>query len=157
MYIKFWPIIWWDSYTRKFSFTYAMQYSFTSKFKILLQTFFHLHWFSGNWKSWRDIDVEQVAEAYMLKRDHPKFKGNWISAAGASESECREIHRVNAFRCLRMKSAAMPLMSTSFWPNSIVSAPKWSFFPFLESFVLAITLDSRVRIDFRQFLFAQDS
>jgi hypothetical protein len=23
-----------------------------------------------------DLDVEQVAEAYMLKRDHPKFKGN---------------------------------------------------------------------------------
>ena len=21
-------------------------------------------------------DVEQIAEAYMLKRDHPKFKGN---------------------------------------------------------------------------------
>ena len=24
----------------------------------------------------RKCDVEQVAEAYMLKRDHPKFKGN---------------------------------------------------------------------------------
>ncbi|KAJ6991305.1 hypothetical protein NC653_019775 [Populus alba x Populus x berolinensis] len=24
----------------------------------------------------RKSDVEQVAEAYMLKRDHPKFKGN---------------------------------------------------------------------------------
>ena len=24
----------------------------------------------------RMSDVEQVAEAYMLKRDHPKFKGN---------------------------------------------------------------------------------
>jgi hypothetical protein len=24
----------------------------------------------------RTSDVEQVAEAYMLKRDHPKFKGN---------------------------------------------------------------------------------
>jgi hypothetical protein len=23
-----------------------------------------------------ESDVEQVAEAYMLKRDHPKFKGN---------------------------------------------------------------------------------
>ena len=49
-------------------------------------------------------DVEQVAEAYMLKRDHPKFKGNWISATGASKSECCEIHRVKAFRSLRKKS-----------------------------------------------------
>ena len=24
----------------------------------------------------KKFDVEQVAEAYMLKRDHPKFKGN---------------------------------------------------------------------------------
>ena len=23
-----------------------------------------------------ECDVEQVAESYMLKRDHPKFKGN---------------------------------------------------------------------------------
>ena len=37
----------------------------------------------------------------MLKRDHPKFKGNWISATGASKSECRETHRVKAFRRLR--------------------------------------------------------
>ena len=49
-------------------------------------------------------DVEQVAEAYMLKRDHPKFKGNWISATGASKSECRETHRVKAFRRFRKKS-----------------------------------------------------
>ena len=48
--------------------------------------------------------VEQVAEAYMLKRDDPKFKGNWISAIGASKSECRETHRVKAFRRLRKKS-----------------------------------------------------
>jgi hypothetical protein len=34
--------------------------------------------------------------------------------------------------------------------------PEIVIFPFLESFVLAITLDFRVRIDFRQFLFAQD-
>ena len=49
-------------------------------------------------------DVEQVAEAYMIKRDHPKFKGNWISATWASKSECRETHRVKAFRRLRKKS-----------------------------------------------------
>ena len=24
----------------------------------------------------RKVDVEEVAEAYMLERDHPKFKGN---------------------------------------------------------------------------------
>ena len=48
-------------------------------------------------------DVEQVAEAYMLKRDHPKFKGNWISATGASKSEYHETHRVKAFRRLRKK------------------------------------------------------
>ena len=48
-------------------------------------------------------DVEHVAEAYMLKRDHPKFKANWISATGASKLECRETHRVKAFRCLRKK------------------------------------------------------
>ena len=52
----------------------------------------------------RKCDVEQVAEAYMLKRDHPKFKGNWISATGASKSECRETHRVKAFHRLRKKS-----------------------------------------------------
>ena len=40
----------------------------------------------------------------MLKREHPKFKGNWISATGASKSECCEIHRVKAFRRLRKKS-----------------------------------------------------
>ena len=49
-------------------------------------------------------DVEEVAEAYMLKRDHPKFKGNWISAIGASKSECPETYRVKAFRRLRKKS-----------------------------------------------------
>ena len=49
-------------------------------------------------------DVEQVAEAYMLKRDHPKFKGNWISATGASKEECHETHRVKAFPPLRKKS-----------------------------------------------------
>ena len=52
----------------------------------------------------KKYDVEQVAEAYMLKRDHPKFKGNWISTTGASKSECRETHRVKAFRRLRKKS-----------------------------------------------------
>ena len=46
-------------------------------------------------------DVEHVAEAYMLKRDHPKFKGNWISATVASKEECRETHRVKAFRRLQ--------------------------------------------------------
>ena len=40
----------------------------------------------------------------MLKREHPKFKGNWISATGASKSECRETHQVKAFRRLRKKS-----------------------------------------------------
>ena len=40
----------------------------------------------------------------MLKRDHPKFKGNWISATGASKEESRETHRVKAFRRLRKKS-----------------------------------------------------
>ena len=40
----------------------------------------------------------------MLKRDHPKFKGNWISATGASKSECLETHRVKAFGRLRKKS-----------------------------------------------------
>ena len=39
----------------------------------------------------------------MLKRDHPKFKGNWISSTGASKSECRETHRVKVFRRLRKK------------------------------------------------------
>ena len=39
----------------------------------------------------------------MLKRDHPKIKGNWISATGASKSECRKTHRVKAFRRLRKK------------------------------------------------------
>ena len=52
----------------------------------------------------RKSDVEQVAEAYMLKRDHPKFKGNSISATGASKSECRETHRGKAFPRLRKKS-----------------------------------------------------
>ncbi|KAL3575579.1 hypothetical protein D5086_023680 [Populus alba] len=49
-------------------------------------------------------DVEQVAEAYMLKWDHPKFKGKCISATGASKSECRETHRVKAFSRLGKKS-----------------------------------------------------
>ena len=49
-------------------------------------------------------DVEQVAEAYMLKRDNPKFKGNWISATEASKSECNETHLVKVFRRLRKKS-----------------------------------------------------
>ena len=40
----------------------------------------------------------------MLTRDHPKFKGNWISANGASKSECRETHRVKVFRRLLKKS-----------------------------------------------------
>ena len=52
----------------------------------------------------KKYDVEQVAEAYMRKRDHPKFKGKWISATGASKSECRETHRGKAFRRLRKKS-----------------------------------------------------
>ena len=39
----------------------------------------------------------------MLKRDHPKFKGNSISATGPSKSECRETHRFKAFRRLRKK------------------------------------------------------
>ncbi|KAL3570002.1 hypothetical protein D5086_027251 [Populus alba] len=51
----------------------------------------------------RKCDVKQVAEAYTLKTDHPKFKGNSISATGASKSECRETHRVKAFRLLRKK------------------------------------------------------
>ena len=40
----------------------------------------------------------------MIKRDHPKFKGNCISANGASNSECSETHRFKAFRRLRKKS-----------------------------------------------------
>ena len=40
----------------------------------------------------------------MLKRDHPKFKGNSISTTGALKSECRETHQVKAFRRLRKKS-----------------------------------------------------
>ena len=40
----------------------------------------------------------------MLKREHPKFKGNWISATGASKSGFRETHQVKAFRRLRKKS-----------------------------------------------------
>ena len=52
-------------------------------------------------------DVQQVAEVYMLKRDHPKFKGNWISATGASKLKCRETHRVKVFRCLRKKSVVV--------------------------------------------------
>ena len=40
----------------------------------------------------------------MLKRDHPIFKGNRISATGASKSECRETHRVKAFLRLPKKS-----------------------------------------------------
>ena len=40
----------------------------------------------------------------MLKRDHPKFKGNRILTTGASKSECRETYRVKVFRCLRKKS-----------------------------------------------------
>ena len=54
----------------------------------------------------KKFDVEQVAEAYMLKRDHPKFKGNLISGTGASKSEFRETHRGKAFRRLRNKSDA---------------------------------------------------
>ena len=53
---------------------------------------------------WKKSDVEEVAEAYMLKRDHPKFKSNWILATVASKSKCRETHRVKAFCCLRKKS-----------------------------------------------------
>ena len=49
-------------------------------------------------------DVEQVAEAYMLMRDHLKFKGNSISATMASKSECHKTHRVKTFRRLRKKS-----------------------------------------------------
>ena len=52
----------------------------------------------------KKADVQQVVEAYMLKRDHPKFKGNWILATGASKSECRETHRGKAFPRLRKKS-----------------------------------------------------
>ena len=52
----------------------------------------------------RKFDVEQVAEAYMLKRDHPKFKGNLISATGASKTECRETHGAKPFGHLRKKS-----------------------------------------------------
>ena len=32
-------------------------------------------------------DVEQVADAYMMKREHPKFKGNRIPVVQASKSE----------------------------------------------------------------------
>ena len=32
-------------------------------------------------------DVEQVADAYMMKREHPKFKCNQIPAVRASKSE----------------------------------------------------------------------
>ena len=39
----------------------------------------------------------------MLKKDHPKFKGNCILANGASKSECRETHRIKAFLHLRKK------------------------------------------------------
>ena len=39
----------------------------------------------------------------MLKRDHSKLKGNWISTTWASKDECRETHRVNAFNRLRKK------------------------------------------------------
>ncbi|KAL3565909.1 hypothetical protein D5086_033955 [Populus alba] len=53
---------------------------------------------------WKLSDVEQGAKAYMLKRDHPKFKRNSISASGASRAECRENHRVKAFGRLRKKS-----------------------------------------------------
>ena len=49
-------------------------------------------------------DVEQIAEAYMIKKEHPKFKGNLISATGATKSEYRETHRVKAFRRLRKKT-----------------------------------------------------
>ncbi|KAL3565911.1 hypothetical protein D5086_033957 [Populus alba] len=52
----------------------------------------------------KKYDLEQVAEAYMLKSDHPKFKGNRISATVASKAECRETHRVKAFGRLRKKS-----------------------------------------------------
>ncbi|KAL3575863.1 hypothetical protein D5086_021146 [Populus alba] len=52
----------------------------------------------------RKSDVEQVAEADMLKRDHPKFKRQLnFGNQGASKSECRETHRVKAFRRLRKK------------------------------------------------------
>ncbi|KAL3564553.1 hypothetical protein D5086_033979 [Populus alba] len=49
----------------------------------------------------RKCGVEQVAEAYMLKRDDLKFKGNLLSATGASKSECHETQRVKALRPLR--------------------------------------------------------
>ncbi|KAL3569999.1 hypothetical protein D5086_027248 [Populus alba] len=57
----------------------------------------------------RKCDVEQVAEAYTHNTDHPKFKGNSISATGASKSECRETHRVKAFRLLRKNRNAAKL------------------------------------------------
>ena len=66
-----------------------------------------------------EVYVEQVKKAYMLKRDHPKFKGNWISATGASKSECSETHRVKAFRRLQKKSdveqVAKPYMLKRDW------------------------------------------
>ena len=40
----------------------------------------------------------------MLKREHPKFKGNCISATRASNLECRETHRFKSFPHLRKKS-----------------------------------------------------
>ena len=40
----------------------------------------------------------------MLKRDHPKFNGNRISATVASKLECRETHLGKAFHRLRKKS-----------------------------------------------------
>ena len=43
-------------------------------------------------------DVEQVADAYMMKREHPKFKGNRIPVVRASKSEWRETRTVDAFR-----------------------------------------------------------
>ncbi|KAL3612535.1 hypothetical protein D5086_003555 [Populus alba] len=63
-----------------------------------------------------ECDVEPVAEAYMLKRDHQKLKGNKISATGASKSECRETHRVKAFRRLRkeVRNAAKLIESKRF-------------------------------------------
>ncbi|KAL3565912.1 hypothetical protein D5086_033958 [Populus alba] len=49
-------------------------------------------------------DVEQVAEAYMLKRDHPNSKATEFRQPGQSKSECRETHRVKAFGRLRKTS-----------------------------------------------------
>ncbi|KAL3565925.1 hypothetical protein D5086_033971 [Populus alba] len=49
----------------------------------------------------KKYDVEQVAEAYMLKRDQPNSKATEFRQTGAIDLECRETHRVKAFRRLR--------------------------------------------------------